>query len=162
MTATARTGVTTYSTPIEREVVISRVLDAPRHVVFGAFTDARHVRIWMTGPDDWTMPVCAIDLRPGGAWRYVYRKANGTEMSVGGVFIEVTPPERLAATESWGPEWPETVNTTIFTESAGQTTVTITMTFPSKEARDAALRTGMRDGSDRSFAKLDRLLASSE
>jgi uncharacterized protein YndB with AHSA1/START domain len=104
------------------------------------------------------MPVCEIDLRPGGAWRYVYRKADGNEMTLQGSYREVTPPERLVATESWGPEWPETVNTTVLSESAGQTTITITVRYPSKEARDAALETGMKEGMNQGFARLDVLL----
>ncbi len=63
------------------------------------------------GTDGWTMPVCEIDLRPGGKWHFVWRKANGTEMAMHGEYREVTPPERLVTTEKWGDEWPETLNT---------------------------------------------------
>jgi uncharacterized protein YndB with AHSA1/START domain len=158
MITAARTGVTSYSTPSDREVVVTRVVAAPRAVVFDAFSNPKHVPNWLLGPEGWTMPVCEIDLRPGGSWRYVYRKAGGSEMTLTGSFLEVAPPDRLVATESWGPEWPETINTTEFTESAGLTTITITMKFPTKEARDAALQTGMKQGMDPSFARLDSLL----
>jgi uncharacterized protein YndB with AHSA1/START domain len=154
----ARTGVTTYTTPSDREVVVTRVVSAPRRVVFEAFTNTRHVPNWLTGPEGWTMPVCEIDLRPGGMWRYVYRKDDGAEMTMQGSYREVVPPERVVSTESWGPEWPETVNTMVFTEADGLTTITITVRYPTREARDAALETGMKEGMDQSFARLDTLL----
>jgi uncharacterized protein YndB with AHSA1/START domain len=158
MITAARTGVTTYTTPSDREVVITRVVSAPRRVVFEAFTNTRHVPNWLIGPEGWTMPVCEIDLRPGGTWRYVYRKNDGSEMTMQGSYREVVPPERLVSTESWGPEWPETVNTMVLTEAGGLTTITIAVLYPSKEARDAALKTGMKTGMDQSFARLDGFL----
>jgi uncharacterized protein YndB with AHSA1/START domain len=112
----------------------------------------------MTGPEGWTMPVCEIDLRPGGSWHYVWRKADGSEMGMSGLIKEVAPPERLVTTERWGPEWPETVNTLVLTETGGRTTITQTVHYPSKETRDAALETGMKDGMDQSFARLEALL----
>jgi uncharacterized protein YndB with AHSA1/START domain len=105
------------------------------------------------------MPVCEIDLRPGGAWRHVWRKADGSEMAMAGTFREVAPPARVVSTEQWGPEWPETINTVVFTESDGQTTITLTITYPSKEARDAALKTGMKDGMEQSFDRFDTVVA---
>jgi uncharacterized protein YndB with AHSA1/START domain len=158
MIARARTGVTTLETPTDREVRLIRVVDAPRRIVFDAWTNPQHVPHWMTGPEGWTMPVCQIDLRPGGSWHFVWRKADGSEMAITGTYREVVPPERLVSTERWGPEWPETVNTLILTESAGQTTITLTITYPSKQARDEALKTGMKEGMDQSYANLDRLL----
>jgi uncharacterized protein YndB with AHSA1/START domain len=100
------------------------------------------------------MPVCEIDLRPGGAWHFVWRRADGTEMEMRGVYREVTPPERLVATESWGGDWPETVNTVVFSETEGKTTVTQTVRYPSKQARDRALATGMKAGMSMSFDRL--------
>lgn len=160
MFTAARIGVTTYATPSDREVVVTRVVDAPRRLVFDAMSNPKHVPQWLTGPEGWTMPVCEIDLRPGGAWRYVYRQPNGAEMTLQGSYREVAPPERIVSTESWGPEWPETINTLVLTEAAGQTTITMTIRYPSQEARDAALRSGMKDGMDQGFARLDGLLAS--
>jgi uncharacterized protein YndB with AHSA1/START domain len=158
MTSAVKTGVTSFATPNDREVVITRVVAAPKRVVFDAWTNPKHLPNWCTGPEGWTMPICEIDLRPGGAWRYVYRKAGGTEMTLRGTVREVTPPDRYVSTESWGPEWPETVNTLALTESDGRTTMTLTITYPSKEARDAALKTGMKDGLEPSFERLERLL----
>ena len=151
MTGGARTGVTTYATPSDREVVVTRI-------VFDAWTNPKHVPRWLLGPEGWTMPVCEIDLRPAGKWRMVWRKADGSEMAMSGSYREVVPPERVVNTERWGPEWPETVNTVAFTESQGRTTITLTILYPSKEARDAALKTGMKDGMDQSFARFDELL----
>jgi uncharacterized protein YndB with AHSA1/START domain len=158
MTSGASTGSTTYTTPSDREVVVTRVVNAPRRLVFATWTEPRHLQRWLTGPEGWTMPVCEIDLRPGGRWRYVYRKASGKEMTLTGSVLEVVPPERFVTTESWGPEWPDTVNTLVLTESEGRTTIALTITYISKEARDAALDTGAMDGMNRAFELLDELL----
>lgn len=158
MVTPAKTGVTTYATPTDREVVITRVVAAPRRLVFEAYTTPRHLQQWLLGPEGWTMPICEMDLRAGGAFRYVWRKEDGAEMTIAGSVREVVPPERLVTTESWGPEWPETVNTVVFTEAAGHTTITLTVRYPSRDARDAALQTGMKEGMDQGFARLDALL----
>jgi uncharacterized protein YndB with AHSA1/START domain len=79
-------------------------------------------------------------------------------MEMTGFYREIAPPERLVSTEKWGPEWPETINTLVLTETAGRTIMTLTIHYPSKEARDAALATGMREGSEQSFRRLDDLL----
>jgi uncharacterized protein YndB with AHSA1/START domain len=158
MATATRTGVTSYATPTDYDIVITRVVDAPRRLVFEAWTNPLHIPHWLLGPEGWTMPICEIDLRPGGSWRYVWRKANGTEMEMSGEVREVVPPERFVTTERWGPDWPETRNTLVLAESGGRTTITLTATYPTKEARDAALETGMRDGLNQSFARLDALL----
>lgn len=158
MVRTARTGVTMYATPTDTEVVITRVVDAPRRITFDAYTKPVHLKQWLLGPPGWTMPICEMDPRPGGAWRYVWRKGDGTELTLSGTVREFVPPERVVTTESWGPEWPETVNSVVFTEAAGRTTITLTIKYPSKNARDAALKTGMKEGMDPSFARLDELL----
>jgi uncharacterized protein YndB with AHSA1/START domain len=146
--------------PTEREIAMTRVFDAPRRLVFEAWTNPKHVPRWLLGPDGWTMPVCEIDLRTGGSWHFVWRKSNGTEMAMRGEYREVTPPERLVNTECWGAEWPETLNTLVFTEEHGRTTMTLTILYPSKEARDAAFKTGMSDGASQSFDRLEDYLAS--
>jgi uncharacterized protein YndB with AHSA1/START domain len=151
-------GDLTITTPSDREVAMTRVFDAPRRLVFEAWTNPEHLPHWMLGPAGWTMPVCEIDLRPGGAWHFVWRKADGAEMAMTGVYREVTPPERLVSTEKWGPEWPETINTLTLSEKDGKTTLTNTILYPSKDARDAALKTGMKDGATQSFERLDAYL----
>jgi uncharacterized protein YndB with AHSA1/START domain len=144
----------TLTTPSDREVRMTRVVDAPRRLVFEAWTNSEHLPHWMLGPPGWTMPVCEIDLRPGGAWHFVWRRGDGTEMEMCGVYQEIAPPDRLVSTESWGGPWPETRNTLVLTEDDGKTTITLTILYPSQEARDAALKTGMRDGVAASFDRL--------
>lgn len=152
-------AATIVTTPSDREIVITRVISAPRRLVFEAYTNPAHPPHWMLGPEGWTMPVCEIDLRPGGVWHFVWRRSDGTEMSMHGVYHEIVPPERIVSTESWGDEWPETLNTLILTEEGGKTTITQRMLYPSKEARDAALKTGMQEGADQSFDRLAEYLA---
>ncbi|HXN23801.1 MAG TPA: SRPBCC family protein [Candidatus Dormibacteraeota bacterium] len=147
-------GALKVSTPTDREAVVTRVFDAPRRLVFDAWTNPKHLPRWMLDPEGWTMPVCEIDLRPGGAHRCVWRRGDGTEMEIRGVYKEIKPPERLVSTESWGGTWPETLNTLILTEEDGKTTITLTILYPSKEARDAALQTGMKEGLSQSFNRL--------
>lgn len=162
MSATAtpikNTGALSVSTPTEREIVVTRAFDAPRRLVWEAWTNPKHLPRWMLGPEGWTMPVCEIDLRPGGAWRFVWRRSDGTEMEMRGVYKEIAPPERLVSTESWGGEWPETLNTLILSEENRKTTSTTRILYPSKEARDAALKTGMKEGMSQSFDRLAEYL----
>lgn len=155
-----RVGRTMFSCPSDRELVATRVVDASRERVFAAWTDPQHVPNWMLGPDGWTMPVCEIDLRPGGSWHYVWRSADGTEMEMHGQYREIAAPERLVTTESWGDPWPDTINTLVLTEEAGETTMTCTVLYPTPEARDAAVATGMKQGWAASYDLLDRYLAS--
>ncbi len=150
------------STPTDREVLVERDFHAPRELVFEAFTKPELVRRWLLGPDGWTMPVCEIDLRPGGAYRYVWRKeATGMEMGMGGVFREVVRPERLVATEKFDDAWypGEAVDTTTFEEKAGITKVTLTVLYESKEARDTASRSGMERGMAAGYDRLEPILA---
>lgn len=158
MATANKSGATTYATPSDREIVMTRVFDAPRRLVFEAWTNPVHVPHWMLGPEGWSMPVCEIDLRPGGAWHFVWRRSDGTEMGMHGVYREIKPPERVVFTERWGGDWPETLNTVIFSERDGKTTMTCTMLYPSKEARDAAFETGMKDGASISFERLAEYL----
>ena len=147
-------------TPSDREVLMTRAFDAPRELLWEMWTNPEHVPRWLLGPEGWTMPVCEIDLRPGGAWRFVWRKSEGDEMEMTGVYREIDAPERLVHTESWGGDWPETLNTLVLTEEEGRTTMELTISYPSKDARDAALQTGMSDGASISFDRLDRYLES--
>ena len=152
-------GVTTFTTPSDRELVAIRIVDAPRSVVWDMWTSPKHVPQWMLGPGDWTMPTCEIDLRPGGGWHYVWRQPDGTAMEMRGDYREVAAPERLVTTEAWGGDWAETINTLVLTEQDGKTTMTCTVLYPSKEARERALGTGMTDGWSQSYDRLDAYLA---
>ena len=154
------TGTVKFTTPTDREIVMTRVFDAPCRLVFEAWTKPEHLPRWLLGPEGWTMPVCEADLRPGGEWHFVWRKSDGTEMGMRGVYKEIAPPERLVSTERWGGDWPETLNTLTLSEENGKTTATNTILYPSKEARDAALKTGMKDGVAVSFDRLAELLES--
>jgi len=149
---------TTFTTPSDRELVATRVVGAPRRLVWEAWTNPEHLPHWMIGPEGWTMPVCEIDLRPGGSWHFVWRQYDGAQMEMRGVYREIDPPERLVNTESWGGDWAETLNTLVLTEEDGKTTMTCTLLYPSKEARDRALGTGMKEGWSQSYDRLDRYL----
>src|SRR2546421_4747811 len=158
MATTNKTGVLTLTTPSDQEVRISRSVDAPRELVFAAWTRPEHLSQWLLGAEGWAMPVCEIDLRPGGSWHYGWRRADGTEMDMHGEYREISPPERLVFTERWGDDWPETLHTLVLTEEAGRTTIEEWVRYPSREARDAALATGMTDGLTASYERLDALL----
>src|SRR5450755_4616251 len=114
------------STPSDREIQVARDFDAPRQLVFDAFTKPELVRRWLLGPPGWSMPVCEIDLRVGGKYRYVWRHDKGHEMGMGGVFREIVPPERIVSTEKFDEAWypGEAVGTVVLTEANGKTTVT--------------------------------------
>ena len=147
--------------PSECETQVTRAFTAPRHLVFAAFTTPELVSRWMLGPAGFTMPVCEIDLRPGGKFRYVWRKPSGVEMGVSGQFVEVVPPERLVHTELFDQDWTggETFITTVLTEHQATTIMTMTVRYSSKAARDAAFATGMAKGMAAGYAQLDALLA---
>lgn len=158
MSPTNESGTTTFSSPSEKEFAMTRVVDAPRELVFDAWTKPEHVPHWMLGPEGWKMPICEIDLRPGGAWHFLWRRADGTEMEMRGEYREIARPERLVSTESWGGDWPETLNTLVLSEKSGKTTITVTVRYPSKEARDAATETGMKEGAAQSYDRLAEYL----
>ena len=149
------------STPGDREILVTRDFDAPRRLVFDAFTKPEFVRRWLLGPPGWTMPLCEIDLRVGGAYRYAWRsEKDGAQMAMGGVFREVIPLERLVATEKFDDAWypGEALNTTVFTEARGVTRTSITVLYESKEARDTARRSGMEHGMAAGYDRLESLL----
>lgn len=149
-----------WTTPSPVEVAMTRTFDAPQKLVFEAFTRPAHVVHWMLGPEGWTMPVCEIDLRPGGRWHMVWRRDDGSEMAMSGEYQEVTPWSRTVQTESWGAQWASTVNTTEFIADGDRTTVVQTMRYPSQADRDRAMETGMKNGAEISYARLAAYLAS--
>lgn len=147
--------------PSDREIQVSRDFDAPRSLVFDAFTKPELVRRWLLGPPGWTMPVCEIDLRIGGSYRYVWRsEKDGSQMGMRGVFREITPVERLIATERFDDAWypGEALDTTVFEERRGITRTTITILYESQEARDTARRSGMEQGMAAGYDRLETLL----
>ncbi len=149
------------STPSDREIQVTRDFDAPRALVFDAFTKPELVRRWLLGPPGWSMPVCEIDLRVGGAYRYVWvSEKDGAQMGIRGVFREITPVERLVATERFDDAWypGEALDTTAFVEARGITRTTITILYESQEARNTASRSGMEYGMAAGYERLESLL----
>jgi len=149
------------SAPGDREIRVTRLFNAPRALVFEAFTKPELVQRWLLGPAGWTMPICEIDLRVGGAYRYVWRQeSNGSEIGLSGIFREIARPERLVATEktSWHAE--EAIDTTVFAEEGPLTRMTLTVLFETTEASDAARRSGMDRGMAASYNRAEELLGS--
>lgn len=143
----------TLTFPSDREVVFTRVFNAPRRLVFEAWTTPEHVTHWF-GPRGYTLPVCKIDLRPGGAWRYIMRGPDGREMGMKGVYREIVPYDRLVSTESFDDYPGESVNTMTLEERDGKTTMTVRVLYESPEMRDGVLESGMEKGAGET---LDRL-----
>jgi len=151
------TGSLKLTTRGEREIVMTREFNAPRRLLFDAFTKPEMVRQWLLGPPGWSMPVCEIDLKVGGKYRYVWQQASdGTEMGMGGVYREIVAPERLVSTEKFDEAWypGEAVGTIVLSEQGGKTTVTQTILYESREARDAVLKSGMEKGLAASYDRL--------
>jgi uncharacterized protein YndB with AHSA1/START domain/DNA-binding HxlR family transcriptional regulator len=148
------------STPSDREISITRVFDAPRRLVFGCFTKPELLKRWGLGPREWTLTECEVDLRVGGAWRYVMTRTDGKEMKMDGVFREIVPPERIVQTEKFDQPWyeGEAINTTTFEEDGGKTILTVTLLYGSKEVRDGILKSGMESGVTVTYDRLAELL----
>jgi uncharacterized protein YndB with AHSA1/START domain len=156
------TGTLQITTPTEREIVMSRVFDAPRNLVFDAWTKPELLERWLGVRGGWSMAVCEVDLRVGGAYRFVWRGPDGTEMGMGGVYREIVPPERLVATESFDEPWHsgEALDTIVLVENDGKTTATTTVLYASEEIRNAVLESGMASGVAESYDTLAEYLAS--
>jgi uncharacterized protein YndB with AHSA1/START domain len=147
----------------DREIVMTRDFNAPRRLVFDAFTKPELVKQWLLGPPGWSMPVCEIDLKVGGTYRYVWRRdSDGSEMGMGGVYREIVLLERIVSTEVFDKAWypGEAVGTLVLAERDGKTTVTQTVLYQSREARDGILKSGMESGVAASYDRLAELLAS--
>jgi uncharacterized protein YndB with AHSA1/START domain len=148
------------TTPSDREIVMTRGFGAPRRLVFDALTKPELLKRWLGRPD-WSLAVCEIDLRVGGALRYVWREPDGGELGLRGVYREIVRPERIVHTETFDPPWSsgETLVTTVLTEQGGRTTLTTTVLYESRAARDGAIRSRMTEGAAVSYQRLDELLA---
>ena len=154
-------GALTVTLPTDREIALSRVFDAPRHLVFEAYTKPDLVKRWLGALAGWSWAVCEIDLRVGGSYRYVWRGPGGVEMGMRGVFMEVVRPERIVATEAFDQSWypGEAVDTVTLVEQEGRTTLTITVRYESQETRDAVLKSPMEQGVAAGFDALATVLA---
>ncbi len=152
------TGTLKVTTPTDREIVLTRVFDAPRNLVFDAFSKPELLERWF-GPRDWSLIVCEVDLKVGGGFRFVMRGPDGRYMGMRGVYREITPPERSVHMESFDDYPGESQVTAVFIEQGGKTTLTATILYPSKEVRDAVINSGMEHGAAESYDKLAELLA---
>jgi uncharacterized protein YndB with AHSA1/START domain len=155
------TKTLTVSTPSDREIAMTRVFDAPRALVFDALTKPALVKRWMLGSMGATMPVCDIDLRVGGSYRFVWRNPDGSEFAMNGIYREIARPERLVNTQAFEVAWMpgESVLTTTLVENGGKTTFTCTTLYDSVETRDKMLKSGMESGASASYDRLADALA---
>jgi uncharacterized protein YndB with AHSA1/START domain/DNA-binding transcriptional ArsR family regulator len=155
-------GTLQMSTPSDREIEMTRVFTAPRRLVFDAFTKPDLLKLWFFGPPGGSLVVCEVGLRVGDSFRYVWRGPDGTEIGMRGIVREIEPPERLVATEKFDEPWypGEAVGTIVLVEQGGKTTLTQTILYESREARDTVLRTPIEHGVAMGYDRLAELLAS--
>lgn len=159
---TKTVGHLTITTPSDREIVMTRVFDAPRPLVWEAHTKPELVKRWLGVFGDWTLDVCELDLRPGGKGRYVWKNGkNGQEMGMTMTYREIVAPERIVSTEKFDDAWyeGEAVGTLTLVEKDGRTTLTSTVLYDTKEIRDAVLASPMETGVAASYDVLADLLA---
>jgi uncharacterized protein YndB with AHSA1/START domain len=152
----ANSGSFTVSTPSDHEIRLTRLFDAPRALVFEALTRPEHIRRWWGQlGDGYDVPVCEVDLRPGGKWRFVNRHPRG-EAEFYGEYREITPPDRLVYTEIFAPfPGDGSLVTTVLTDEGGKTRLTVTAQYPSREIRDMVIQTGMERGAAISYDRLE-------
>ncbi|PYU37253.1 MAG: ATPase [Acidobacteria bacterium] len=151
------TGTLQVTLKNDCEVVLTRVFNAPRAMVFEAMTKPELLKRWM-GPRGWSLIVSEIDLRVGGRWRSVLRSPEGQEMGMSGVYREIDPPERIVSTEVYDDYPGETVNTLLLREENGKTTFTCTILYPSKNVRDTVIASGMEHGAAECYDRLAEVL----
>ncbi|HWC28991.1 MAG TPA: SRPBCC family protein [Dehalococcoidia bacterium] len=146
--------------PSDREIKMTRVFDAPRTLVFDAYTKPEHLVHWFGRRGD-VLKVCEVDLRPGGSYRFVWDLREGGEMGMHGDYHEVARPERLVNTEIFDEfaDMGEGLNTLTLAESGGRTTMTAIALYADKETRDAVIASGMEGGASETFDRLAELLA---
>ena len=155
------TGTLKVTTQGDREIVMTRVFDAPMRLVFEAFSKPELLRRWF-GPRGWSLVVCDVDLRVGGGFRFVLRGPDGRDMGMRGVYREITPPERSVHVESFDDYPGESLVTAVFIEDGGRTNLTVTVAYPSPEVRDIVIKSGMEHGAAESYDKLAELLAAAD
>ena len=158
-------GPLTVSLPNDTDILVVRSFDAPKALVWRCFNEPALVRRWLLGPGDWSMPECEIDPRVGGRFRYLWAHADGRTMRMSGEFKVFEPFDRIVHRERFDEDWgdPEgSLVTTEFVEKHGCTVMTMTIAFPSQQIRDAAKATGMTDGMEDGYARLDAILAELE
>lgn len=156
-----KVGHLTLTIPTDREIAMTRAFEAPRELVFEAYTKPDLLQLWL-GPPGWTLAVCEVDLKVGGTYRFVWRGSDGTEMGLRGAYREILPPERLVSTETFDDPWypGEAVSTLVLTEQGGRTTLTNTLLYESQEIRDGVLQSSMEHGLAATYDRLQELAAS--
>ena len=144
----------------DREIAISRSFNASAARIFDAFTKPAFLKRWLFGPEGWTMIVCDVDAKTGGAYRYVWRNGHGYEMGMGGIFLELKPPGRIVSTERFDQAWypGECTGTVELVEKDGKTTMNQTLRYESREARDIVLRSPMESGLTLGYERLASLV----
>ncbi len=144
----------------ENELVISRTFSAPKELLFKAYTECKYLKRWLYGPEGWSLAVCEMDLNVGGSYRWVWKK-DDIEMGAGGKYREIERPDRIVCTEQFDDPWyeGEAISTVVLVESGGVTTLTNTMQYVSKEARDGVLQSPMEEGLSLGYDRLEKLLA---
>src|SRR6202166_590538 len=148
----------TVTTPSDHEIRMTRLFDAPRHLVFEAMTKPEHVKQWWGRlGEGYSVPVCEIDFRPGGAWRFVNRHPKG-EAAFHGEYREITPPSRVVFTEIFE-QFPDSVSvvTAELSEEGSKTRLTATVHYPSPQVRDMVIASGMANGAGTSYDRLENL-----
>lgn len=150
----------TITTPGERDIVVTREFDAPRELVFLCYSKPELLKRWY-GLPDWTMPVCEMDFRVGGKYRFMQRSPDGYELASQGVYTLIESPERIGQTEYYDDDWTKggSENLVVFTEKDGRTLAVMTITYSSPEARAGAAASPMATGMEIGFSRLDALLA---
>ena len=141
----------------DREIVVVRSFNAPRDLVFDAFSKPELVQRWMLGTDGWSMPVCTIDFKVGGKGRYEWKSPDGQHgMALSTEFVEIERPARIVHKEVFDgtPQPVESIITSTFVETAGRTTLTMVIRYPSPDVRDFMLKSGMEQGMSQSFQRL--------
>jgi uncharacterized protein YndB with AHSA1/START domain len=150
-------GKATVTLPTDEQILITREFDAPRHLVYRAWTTPELVRRWWSG-NRGEVTVAEIDLQVGGAWRCVMVTDDGFEAAFHGEYREIVPNERIVATEVYeGMPEAEALNTVTFAEADGRTTITMLVQHASKEARDAHIASGMEAGMREAMDLLERV-----
>jgi len=154
-------GTLTLTLPSDREIAMTREFDAPRDMVYEALTKPEIMKRWFGAVAGWTLAVCQVDFRPGGKYRYLWRGPGGEEMGMSGTMVEVAPPERLVATERYDQAWYPggAVSTITLFEKGGRTTLTLTVKYDTRDARDAVLKSPATSGVEAGYDVLAGVLA---
>jgi uncharacterized protein YndB with AHSA1/START domain len=159
-----RSGTLQVSLPSDTEILMTRVFDAPRRLVFAALTRAELLRQWFGGPPGWHLDVCEIDARVGGTYRYVWASDKGEVMGMGGTITEFDPPGRMVSTEQFDQAWYEGtgIAAIVLDEQDGKTTLKLTVRYDSKAVRDHVLSFPATSGVEMGYDRLAAWLATDE